>query len=201
MKKALLWDLFWLLVFSLAVGFLVTQTAFAEKTKPTLAERLERLLDATHVAPPPSDRPETDEELHERLHEIAEDAAAVGGNADDALLLLAVSQHEADFAADVDRGPCRPKTCDGGHAACMLQIHGGSDERNAQLFADRKDCFRTGLKALKNSAASCGPGWRFSAYASGSCISDAGHKGSAELEASWTKWKQRYAAEVAKEGK
>ncbi len=166
-----------------------------------LAKILYILLLTVHVVAPPKGMTETSEELDARLRSIAVDAdVAAKGSASDALLILAVSEHEAGLAVDVDKGPCRPGTCDGGHAACMMQIHGGSEERNKQLFADRQDCFRSGLKALHNSMATCSwlpAQWQFAAYASGSCISDSGRKGSSELFAFWQRWLTKFAQQKA----
>lgn len=206
MRKRLYWDFFWLFVFSLSIGFLVfvgSCEAYAEKTKPTLAERLESILDSVHVAPPPVDRPETDDELHERLHEIAEDAAYVAkGNASDALLLLAVDDEESGFALDVDKGPCRPGTCDSGRAYCSLQIWAKDAEAGQKLFDDRRACFSYGLEILHNSQSACmglGKELAFSAYAAGTCDSEKGHEGSKRLYAYWQRWRDRYTAVLARE--
>lgn len=159
------------------------------------------VLRRVHVASPPAGTEETPEELDARLQSIATDSAAIGENDGATALLLAVSEHESAFALDVDKGPCRPGTCDGGAASCMMQIHGGSPERNAELFANRPECFRTALRALRNSRAACGkvlPEFQFAVYASGSCLSNAGKKGSQELYAAWQKWMKRFSEERAR---
>jgi hypothetical protein len=144
---------------------------------------------ATTIAP----GPETDAERTERLHEIAVDAAFVAKNDDEAALLLAVAYHESGFALDVDKGPCRKGTCDGGQAACMMQIH-ATPERRTELFKDRRECFRVGLSALRMSLRACrknAPEDRFAQYASGSCMK--GFKGSRELYRAWARWRDRLA--------
>jgi len=171
-----------------------------------LSDTLYALLASITIATTPADT-ETREEQLIRLRLIADDAASQGVSVEDALLILAVSQHESGFNQRVDLGPCyrgkdgRGSQCDYGKAACMMQIH-GSDEQRASYFKDRKKCFSAGLKALKYSMAVCreqGVENQFSAYASGSCINPEGHKGSAELYRYWVKWKSMYAAQLAKE--
>lgn len=166
------------------------------------------LILARPVVPPPkawhcgepdaSSRCETRAEQEERLAEIAADALSVAGSPDEALLILAVAEHESGFAIDVDKGPCREGTCDSGAAFCMLQVH-ADREHGAELFKDRRMCFREGLTALRRSRGQCrkepAP-FQFSAYASGTC--EAGHKGSAELYSAWVAWGGRYRAEKAR---
>lgn len=168
-----------------------------------LADALFALLLATPVAPSPADWKcgtpeaaatcESIEQQHARLESIANDAATVAkSHPDAALLILAVADHESGFAIDVDKGPCRHGTCDGGHAACMMQIQAGA-ERRTKLFGDRKLCFTEGLKWLTMSRRACGklrPEDQFSQYASGTCLG--GQKGSRELYAEWKKMKNRY---------
>jgi hypothetical protein len=166
-----------------------------------LADVLFAILLSTPVAAPPEGMTETRAELEVRLRSIADDAAAVANDdPTDALLLLAVAQHESDFALDVDRGPCRAGTCDGSRAACLLQIQ-ASPERRAALFADRRLCFAVGLRALKHGRLAECPSveMQFAGYAGGSC--SRGARGSRELYAYWQRWIARYAAEVAREAK
>ena len=142
---------------------------------------------------------ESTEELNARLESIAEDAFAVAPTVDDALLILAVAQHESGFALDVDKGPCRAGTCDSGRAACMMQIH-ASTQRRAELFADRRECFRVGLAALKSSMASCrenDEATKLAQYASGTCLR--GKKGARELHRGWLNWRARYVKALQKE--
>lgn len=175
----------------------------AEKAHSALVDRLYALLLETHVAPPPKDRPETDEELHERLHEIAEDAAdAANGDPPDALLLLGVDEEESHFALDVDKGPCREGACDHGRAACGLQIWGRDEAERTLLFSDRRYCFRRGLALLHGSEKACAghlKEHRFARYAGGDCESLAAQKGSERLADYQARWRARWAALVAKE--
>jgi hypothetical protein len=164
-----------------------------------LAAILYALLLLVRVVAPPAGMTETAEELDARLRSIAVDAAAAAQeDPADALLIIAVAQHESGFALDVDRGPCRPNTCDGGRAACMLQIWAGP-ERRAALFADRQLCFRVGLRALKHSRLAECPSdeMQFAGYAGGSCAR--GAKGSRELYTYWLSWLASYAKEKAKQ--
>lgn len=118
-----------------------------------------------------------------------------------AALLIGIAAHESGLAPDVDLGPCKRDTpatklrCDSGHAACVLQVHvtvlqadGRRTTREGwtleDLFADRQKCFRAGLAAARGSLGMCnahGDEGRLAAYASGSCDSEAGLKGSREL--------------------
>lgn len=111
------------------------------------------------------------------------------GRALTAATILGVAYHESGFAHDVDVGPCyRGKNghdtrCDGGMSACVMQIkigqgttlrsaHGIEGLTQAELFQDRKLCFRVGLHMLRRSITSCtkrGPNERLNAYASGRC--------------------------------
>lgn len=160
----------------------------------TLAATLLAVLSALSIVGPPRGQTESAEALHARLASIADDAAAVAKTDADALLILAVAEHESGFALDVDRGPCRPGTCDHGHAACMMQIH-ATPERQKELFADRRECFRVALAALHSSVAACKAlpiEERFAAYAAGGCVSTAGRKSSRELYSYWRNWRQRF---------
>jgi hypothetical protein len=183
------------LLFGVVVILVLCRSADAahgEDAHPTLADDLYEALQGVKVAPPPSGITETPEALQTRLRAIAEDAADVGGSEGPALLLLAVAEHESAFALDVDKGPCRPGTCDGGHAFCMLQVHAGA--RGQELFDDRRACFSTGLRALRSSLAGCASQGRensLAAYASGSCISPEGQKASRDLFTYWTRWQVR----------
>jgi hypothetical protein len=105
------------------------------------------------------------------------------GREQTAALLLAIAYHESGFAKDVDLGPCyrgpkgRGSRCDSGMSACLLQIHLGTGKTpegwtQAELFADRKKCFATGLRLVRGSLGACRHlpiRDRLSAYASGSC--------------------------------
>jgi len=189
-------------IFALVFG----PTPVARAAEPrALADTLYEILLNTPVAAPPPGWSETEDELHARLRSIAEDAAAVAkGKPEDALLLLAVDHHESAFGVDVDRGPCyrgpdgNSSRCDSGNAYCPLQLHIGA-ERGAQAFADRRMCFRIGLAGLKHGRIADCPSddMQFAGYAGGSC--SRGAKGSRELVAFWGQWKQRYAAELARE--
>lgn len=176
------------------------------RPEPEPREVIRALVLSTPVARTPGDT-ETDDERRERLVSVADDALDAGKGVRTALLLLAVADHEGGFNQTVDRGPCwrgadgRGPQCDSGKAACLLQIHGGSAERNEELFRDRAKCFREGLGHLAASRSVCGqsePRWQFAAYASGSCTSDSGRKGSTELYDRWQRWQSRYDAEVAR---
>lgn len=160
----------------------------------SVAATLFAVLLSLSIVGPPKGQTESTEALRVRLESIADDASAVAKTDADALLILAVAEHESGFALNVDRGPCRPGTCDNGQAACMMQIHANA-ERRAELFADRRECFRVALAALHSSAVACKslpPEERFAAYASGGCISTAGRKSSRELFALWRKWRSRF---------
>ena len=99
-----------------------------------------------------------------------------------ASLVLAVAFHESGFAADVDRGPCyrfnqHESRCDYGRSACIMQVQVGPGRTRegytqADLFADRKKCFRAGMAILRASMSRCRHlperQW-LNAYASGTC--------------------------------
>lgn len=117
------------------------------------------------------------------------------GRARTAALLLAVAYHESGFSKDVDEGPCyrgpdgKSARCDGGHAACMMQIHPGPGAvtsegwTEADLFGDRRKCFASGMESLRKAAQTCakyGQEYTFSSYAAGTC-DRRGLKGSKEL--------------------
>jgi len=111
------------------------------------------------------------------------------GRALTAATILGVAYHESGFAHDVDKGPCyrgkngRDTRCDGGMSACVMQIkigagttirgaHGIEGLTQAELFGDRKLCFKVGMHMLRRSITSCtkrGPDERLNAYASGRC--------------------------------
>lgn len=111
------------------------------------------------------------------------------GRALTAAMVLGVAFHESGFAADVDLGPCyrgkngTDKRCDGGMSACPMQIkigagtttrgaHGIDGLTQADLFRDRKLCFRVGIHQLRRSLLQCtkrGESERLNAYASGRC--------------------------------
>jgi hypothetical protein len=110
------------------------------------------------------------------------------GRAMTAATVLAVLYHESGFARDVDQGPCyqgkgAPMRCDGGRSACMAQIqigegtttlrsHGIAGLTKADLFADRKLCFKVAQHLIRRSFVACakqGPNAKLNAYASGVC--------------------------------
>lgn len=111
------------------------------------------------------------------------------GRAMTAATILGVAFHESGFAHDVDKGPCyrgrngRDVRCDGGMSACVMQIklgagtttlrsHGFEGLTQADLFRDRKLCFRVGLHLIRRSFVACskqGPEGKLNAYASGVC--------------------------------
>jgi hypothetical protein len=116
------------------------------------------------------------------------------GRAETAALALGVAFHEGGFAHDVDVGPCYrgkgfERRCDGGLAVCLMQIEIGAGATRegwtqADLLADRKKCFRSGISAIRRSMAACSkskPDHRLSAYAQGGCDSTIGMRKSAEL--------------------
>lgn len=116
------------------------------------------------------------------------------GRAMTAVLELAVAFHEGGFAHDVDKGPCYQGKgfrgrCDGGLAACLMQIELGDGTTKegwskADLFADRQKCFRAGLSVLRRSMSSCRklpPQLQLGVYAQGSCTSPVGQRKSREL--------------------
>ncbi len=101
-----------------------------------------------------------------------------------AAAILGVAMHESSYAKDVDVGPCyrkiEPTRCDSGRAFCMMQIQQTHQRgtrttlgyTGAELFQDRRKCFREGLSQLVSSQASCwrlGAKNRFSVYAYGKC--------------------------------
>jgi hypothetical protein len=179
--------------------FLPSEAKRGRVAAMALADTLYALLVVTPIVSSPPSMPETRDQQMARLWSIAEDAVAVAGedHPADALLILAVAQHESGFALDVDRGPCRAGTCDGGLAACMLQIQSQSSKVRAHLFADRRYCFSVGLQALKHSRiAECPQDeLQFAAYAGGSCAR--GARGSRDLYNFWQAWLGHYAAETA----
>ena len=144
---------------------------------------------------------ETPAQRTDRYRAIAADLAAVlaeGGRLftgpaaerQTAALILAVAHHESGFAPDVDIGPCyrgrdgRSLRCDAGRAACILQVRAANDDEKRALFADRRRCFREGLRILRRSLGACStlePAYRLAAYASGSCRG--GRKESKEITA------------------
>lgn len=174
--------------------------------EPTLADLLYQILSQRPIASTPGDT-ETREEQLERLREIADHAALVGKDANSALLILAVMEHESGFNQTVDRGPCwrgkdgRGSQCDSGQAACGLQLHGTPEDR-ADYFRDRRLCFKAGLRALRSSQGLCTPQvgaeHAFAAYAAGNCMNPDGQRGSRELVAYWGRWQGYYASAKAK---
>jgi hypothetical protein len=116
------------------------------------------------------------------------------GRAETAALVLGVAFHEGGFAHDVDVGPCYrgkgfERRCDGGLAVCLMQLEIGAGMTRegwtqADLLADRKKCFLSGLSAIRRSMTACSkgkPDHRLAAYAQGGCDSIIGMKKSAEL--------------------
>jgi hypothetical protein len=139
---------------------------------------------------------ETADQKTQRYQSIAEDVVAVAfdpaerplyggpnGRAKTVVTLLSVAFHESGFAKDVDIGPCyrgkngKDQRCDGGASSCVLQIKIGAGTTTegwtqADLFADRKKCFKAGKRLLARSFKACsrlGPDHLFDAFASGVC--------------------------------
>jgi len=147
---------------------------------------------------------ESKEQAQARYLSIAEDAVEVAfmpeedpvfklkdeekGRAWTALLMLSVAYFESGFRRDIDRGIGRLSRGDGGQSWCLMQIHLGEGKvpdadptvgswRGRDLVADRKKCFRAGLRMLRRSFTACSGqafAYRLSSYASGSC--DKGHE-------------------------
>lgn len=138
-------------------------------------------------------------DLVEVVYDPAEPPLLAGplGRAKTVTILLGVIFKESAFRRDVDMGIGPYSKGDGGRSVCMLQIQtpfGRSADWNArkqrfawtsdspsdiqpgfttaQLLADRKACFRAGLRIVRVSWQSC-PGVpeeeRLRVYASGSC--------------------------------
>lgn len=99
-------------------------------------------------------------------------------------VLIALAFEESGFSKDADVGPTcyrgkdgRGHRCDGGRSACMLQLNIGAGTTKegwsqADLFADRKKCFRAGLRLARRSFSVCatmGVLHLLDAYASGVC--------------------------------
>ena len=147
---------------------------------------------------------ETVDEVRARFASIASDAAVVahekplyaGARGDERTVatLLALAFHESGYAHDVDVGPCyrgrdgKSLRCDSGRAACSLQVRTDVHREHtaAELFADRKLCFREGLRVLRSSMATCArsaPTDLFAAYAGGSCSAPLAVKRGRELRA------------------
>jgi hypothetical protein len=130
-----------------------------------------------------------------RYESIADDAAAVAldpavaplpgrSRSATAAMIIALDFEESGFALDVDRGPTcyrgangKNARCDGGRSACGLQLHIGAGTTaegwtQADLFADRKKCFRAGLRLARRSFAACasmGVTHLLDSFASGVC--------------------------------
>jgi hypothetical protein len=151
---------------------------------------------------------ETAEQKSARYQSIAEDLydvvydpdvepvyAGPKGRRRTALLVLAIAFHESGFAHDVDIGPCylgkdgTSARCDHGKSACVMQLHIGEGTTpegytQADLFADRKKCFRAALARIRSSLGECkhlDEKHRLNAYASGVCTR--GDEQSEELSA------------------
>lgn len=128
------------------------------------------------------------DEIAQAVWQVAFDPAepplwsGADGRSRTAALLVAIAYHESELAKDVDKGPCyrggnRTQRCDGGRAACLLQINVGDGKTaegwtKADLFADRLKCLRAGLRLVRQSFVSCSAlpqGFWLNAYASGTC--------------------------------
>lgn len=129
----------------------------------------------------PFNRGETVQERRDRYRAIADAAAAIGKDKATTTLLLAVSRHETSWDRDTDLGPTCERTgpkdprCDFGKAACSMQIRTDIHVqwKAADLFADRRACFRAGLQLLRGSMKACasiGADHAFDAYAGGMCL-------------------------------
>jgi hypothetical protein len=151
---------------------------------------------------------ETAEERADRYRSYAEDlAAAVRAGAPlfkgsraralTAGVLLGVAFHETGLARDADVGPCRSDgahrgRCDGGRAACSLQVLVGAGVTaegwsREDLFADRRKCFASALAVIRRSWRACAsspPALRFAAWNAGSCDHPIGRRRSAQISSS-----------------
>ncbi len=122
------------------------------------------------------------------LYDVVFDASevplfdGVDGRSRTAALMVGVAVTESSFAKDVDVGPCYRGgnwrlRCDEGQAACLMQVKVGSGKTaegysQADLFADRRKCFRAALRRMRGSFAACRALDRLywlNAYASGTC--------------------------------
>jgi len=139
------------------------------------------------------------EAIAEALYEVAFDPIEPSlfgggrGRSRTAVFLLAVAYHESGFVKDVDEGPCyrgkdgKNGRCDGGLAACMMQLRVGAGTTiegwtKEELFADRTKCFRSGLRAMRKSFRACEhleEDYKLNVYASGTCTR--GHHRSKEI--------------------
>lgn len=105
------------------------------------------------------------------------------GRARTTALLLSIAFFESGYAKDVDQGPCyrgkdgKGTRCDGGKAACLMQIEVGEGKTTegwtkADLFSDRKKCFRAALHLVRRSFLAChnlGADHLLDSYAGGMC--------------------------------
>jgi len=119
------------------------------------------------------------------------------GRVHTALVIAAISRYESNYRLDIDKGLPPLGLGDNGRSFCSMQVNVGLGNSRTppwsikyqrwasgpadhpvvrwsgkDLLADRKNCFRAGLHALKVSYNGCGPGAhnRFRLYASGSCL-------------------------------
>jgi hypothetical protein len=150
------------------------------------------LLTAMSAWIPPSAQQalEPVDEARARYESIASDMASVvvedgvhplfdgpSGRAQTALVALSVASFESYFRRDVDTGV---RTGDQGNSYCLMQIKVGEGVTSEgwsgpDLTADRKKCFRAGLRLMRGSFLSCRALPvidRLSAYAIGSCVRD-----------------------------
>jgi hypothetical protein len=161
---------------------------------------------------------DTQAQTEQRYEDIALDALKVAfdenekpifsgefGRTRTALLMLAISRWESNYAKRIDSGDCRKGECDNGMAMCIMQVHaeGGGlvlegdtykfanskskvwrDEHSDQIIdlkalKDRKNCFRAALHKIRESFMACS--WmsvedRLGIYTGEGCKKDAeGH--------------------------
>jgi hypothetical protein len=122
------------------------------------------------------------------------------GRALTAGVLMGVAFHESGFARDADVGPCRSDgphrlRCDGGRAACSLQVLVGDGVTaegwtRPELFSDRTKCFASALAKIRKSWRACGhlaPHLRFAVWNAGTCTHPIGQRRSSQI-ASAVRW-------------
>jgi len=141
---------------------------------------------------------ETVDARRARYASIAADVAAVAdernASTSDVALIVSHQLHESGWAKDVEapggcfQGGKWKGRCDSNRAACVHQIQAGR-RRNAVLRADRRECIREGLSALRRSLATCktnAPAHQLAGL-SGRCAGAAALAGSRRIWTIWTK--------------
>lgn len=115
------------------------------------------------------------------------------GRVHSALVLIAISRYESNYRKDIDKGIPPFGLGDNGRSFCSMQImmHRGQTRpydpvsrafvakpgpgievfKGPELLANRRVCYRVGLRTVKHSYGACGQNHlaRFRSYASGSC--------------------------------